>query len=52
MERLSAESAQFLLDDCPICTVDDASCLSKDGNFRKSIELNTAGKFAISLKRG
>jgi hypothetical protein len=52
MEKLSAESAQFLLDDYPICMVDGPFCLSNDGNFRKTIEVITAGQFAISLKRG
>ena len=52
MEKLSAESAQFLLDDYPICKLDDPSCFDADGNLRKSVELNTSGKFAISLKRG
>ena len=52
MEKLSAESAQFLLDGNPICKVDDPSCFDKDGNLRKSIELNAFGTFAISLKTG
>jgi len=32
--------------------VDNPSCFNKDGNLRKSIGLNTSGKFTISLKRG
>jgi hypothetical protein len=52
MEQLSAESAQFLLDGCPVCSIDDPSCWDKDGNFRKSIEINTTDSFAILLKRG
>lgn len=52
MDRLSAESAQFLLDGCPICSIDDPSCWDKEGNFRKSIGISTTDSFAITLKRG
>jgi hypothetical protein len=51
MKQLSADSAQFLLDGCPVCSIDDPSCWDKDGNFRKSIEINTTDSFAILLKR-
>jgi hypothetical protein len=52
MDQLAAQSAQFLLDDYPIALANDPSCFSKDGNFRKAIELNTADRFTISLKKG
>jgi hypothetical protein len=52
MDRLLTESAQFLLDDYPIGLVNHPSCFGKDGNFKKRIELITAGRFTISLKRG
>jgi len=51
MKQLSSESAQFLLDGCPICLIDDSSCLNQDGSFQKSIEINTTDSFAITLKR-
>jgi hypothetical protein len=52
VEQLSAQSAQFFLDDHPIGIVNDPSCFGKDGNFRKTVELNTNDKFTISLKKG
>ena len=50
MDKLSVESAQFLLDGYPIGLVNDPSCFGKDGNFKKRIELNTHDRFTITLK--
>jgi len=52
INQLSTQSAQFLLNDCPISLVDDPSCFSKDGNFRKEIELDVADGFTVSLQQG
>jgi hypothetical protein len=53
LDQLSSMAATFYLNNCPIPgTVGDQSCIGKDGNFRKRIELNLSGKFTISLKQG
>lgn len=53
LDQLSKISATFYLNDCPILgAVSDSSFISKDGNFRKRVELNFKGKFTISLKQG
>jgi hypothetical protein len=53
LDWLSKSSATFYLNNCPILgTVGDRSFISKDGNFRKRVELSVNGKFTLSLKQG
>jgi hypothetical protein len=53
LNQLSSMAATFYLNDCPISgAVGDRSFISKDGNFRKRVELNLSGKFTIALKQG
>ena len=53
LDQLSKSSATFYLNNCPIPgTVGDRSFISKDGNFRKRVELSLNGRFTISLKQG
>jgi len=53
LDQLSKSSATFYLNNCPILgTFGDRSFISKDGNFRKRVELNLNGRFTISLKQG
>jgi hypothetical protein len=52
LDQLSKSSATFYLNNCPIPgTVGDRSFISKDGNFRKRVELSLNGRFTISLKQ-
>ena len=53
LSKLANNSAGFLMNDWPIPgTFDDTSFIGKDGNFRKRVDLDTFGKFTISLKEG
>ncbi len=53
LRQLADASAMFFLNDSPIAgKFDDGSFLDREGNFRKSVELNLSGKFTISLKQG
>lgn len=49
--RLAINSAQFWIDGYPIMKVVENGCFDDDGNFRKRVELNTDGRFAIALKQ-
>lgn len=49
--RLSGSSAHFWIDGWPEVQVVDDDSFDKDGNFRKRVELNTDGRFAITLKQ-
>jgi hypothetical protein len=53
LDQLSRTSATFCLNDDPIPgVIGDRSFISRDGNFRKRVELNISGRFTISLKQG
>ena len=53
LQRLSACSSVFYLNDCPISGhFGDKSFLDADGNFRKRVELSVSDKFSICLKQG
>jgi hypothetical protein len=46
-------NAAFYLNNCPILgEIGDCSFISKDGNFRKRVELSINDRFTISLKQG
>ena len=49
--RLSNTSAYFLFNGDPLPVASDSSCFSREGNFRKCVELNTENTFTIILKQ-
>lgn len=51
IDQLTRNSATFYLNDSPILGSVN-SFISKDGSFRKRVELTLRSKFAISLKQG
>ncbi|KAI9772425.1 MAG: hypothetical protein M1840_000628 [Geoglossum simile] len=52
LDRLSSNNVRFYLNDCPIPgIVGDSSSFSRDGTFRKRLELKVTSKFMISLKQ-
>jgi hypothetical protein len=53
LDQLSKSSSTFYLNNVPIPRiVGDRSFISKDGNFRKRVELSLSGRFTITLKQG
>jgi len=53
LSKLANNSAGFLINDWPIPrTFNNTFFIDKDGNFRKRVNLDTFGKFMISLKEG
>jgi hypothetical protein len=53
LDQLSKSSSTFYLNNLPIPgTVGDRSFISKDGNFRKRVELSLSCRFTITLKQG
>ncbi|KAH6705691.1 phospholipase, partial [Verticillium dahliae] len=49
---MSDNSAQIVVNDRPLSTVNDPTCFDKEGNFRKLVELDTYGRLTISLREG
>jgi hypothetical protein len=48
--RMSDSSAQILVNDRPVSTVNDPACFDKEGNFRKPVDLDGHGSLGISLR--
>ena len=53
LSKLVNNSTGFLMNNWPIFRIfSNTSFIGKDGNFQKQVNLNTFGKFTLSLKEG
>ena len=50
LRKLSSSHGRFLVGDWAVSDVSDTSCISTDGNFCLSVDVETKEKFAITLQ--